>query len=130
MARFIIIICIVLIYLGLIMLSIFHVPMSMLLRMLPPFVLVGLLLRQTPTWVKVTVTVLLVIVGVYVLFDNDIMGPIEFSICDRPFDMPAQFYYSWRLYWLMAYLCDVSWIWGIPSCLIVLCYKGWRRHDT
>ena len=42
----------VLIYLILVVLTVLHLPMSLFLRMLPPMVVVGLLLRKTPTWVK------------------------------------------------------------------------------
>ena len=127
MVRFLIIIGIVLVYLALVVLSIFHVPMSLLLRMLPPLVIVGLLLRRTPKWVKIFVCVMLVVAGVYVLFNNDIKGPIAFAICDRPIDIPAQFLHSWRYFWWMAYLYDVSWIGGVSSGLFLLGYKSWRR---
>ena len=117
----------IMIYLILVVLYLFHVPMSLFLRMLPPLVIVGLLLRHTPKWVKAVVGVLLVVVSIYVLFNNDIKGPMEFAISDRPFDIPAQFYHSWRYFWWMAYLYDVSWTWGVPSAVFLLGYKGWQH---
>lgn len=115
------------IYLFLLVISIFHVPMSMFLRILPPLVVVGLLLRNTPLWVKCAVGGWLVMMGIYVLFNNDIIGPMTFRICDRPFDMPAQFYYSWRYFWVMAYLLELSWVWGIPSFIFLLGYRIWKN---
>ena len=89
MIRKLIILGIVLIYLTLFVLFYFYVPMLLFLRMLPPLVIVGLLLRRTPKWVKIVVGMLLVVACIYVLFNNDIKGPMEFAISDRPFDMAA-----------------------------------------
>jgi hypothetical protein len=126
MVRNLIIIGIVLIYLMLVVFFYFHAPMLLLLRMLPPLVIVGLLLRHTPKWVKIVVGMMLVVACVYVLFNNDIKGPMEFALSDRPFDMPAQFHHSWRYFWLVVYLHEVSWMWGITSSLFLLGYKSWR----
>lgn len=60
------------------------------------------------------VTLYFIAVAVYVLFHNDIMGPMQFEISDRPFDVPAQFHRSWRYYWCMAYMHEVAWLWGHP----------------
>ena len=126
MVRNLIIFGIVLIYLMLVVFFYFHAPMLLLLRMLPPLVIVGLLLRRTPKWVKIVVGMLLVVACIYVLFNNDIKGPMEFAISDRPFDMAAQFHHSWRYFWWVVYLYEVSWMWGITSSLFLLGYKSWR----
>ena len=117
----------ILVYFFLLVISIFHVLMALFLRMLPPIVVVGLLLRKTPLWVKYVVGGCLVMMGIYVLFNNDIIGPMTFRISDRPIDMPAQFYHSWRYFWVMAYLLDLSWTWGIPSVIFLLGYKIWKK---
>ena len=116
----------ILLYLFLLVISIFYIPLSLFLRMLPPIVVVGILLRKTPGWVKCVVAVWLIIAGVYVLFYNDIIGPMTFTIRDRPFDMPGQFNHSWRYFWVMAYFLELSWTWGVPSVLFLLCYKAWH----
>ena len=120
----------VLAYLVLVVLSVLHLPMSLFLRMLPPIVVVGLLLRKTPTWVKGVVGAWLVVVAVYVLFNNDILGPIGFAIRDRPIDTPAQFYHSWRYFWTMCYLYEVSWTWGVPSMIFLIGYKVWQKISS
>ncbi len=106
--------------------SVFYLPMHLILCMLPPIVVVGLLLRETPAWVKCVVAVWLFIAGVYVLYFNDIIGPMNFMIHDSPFDIPAQFNNSWRYFWVMAYLKQLSWTWGVPSVFFLICYKA--RH--
>ena len=113
----------ILVYLFLLGISIFYLPMSLFLRMLPPIVVVGLLLRETPWWVKCVIAGWLLIAGIYVLFFNDIIGPLTFAISDRPINVPAQFYYSWRYFWVMAYLLQLSWTWGLPAIFFLVCYK-------
>ena len=115
--------CLVLVIVGLymilLMFSGLHVPTNILLRTIPPFVIVGVLLWKSPRWTMAVVALYFIAVAVYVLFHNDIMGPMQFEISDRPFDVPAQFHRSWRYYWCMAYMHEVAWLWGIPS--IILC---------
>lgn len=118
---------VILIYLILLVLSIIYIPMFFLLLMLPPITIVGLMLRRTPTWVKVIVGVWLVIVAVFVLFNNSIYGPLMFAIQDRPVDIPAQFLHSWRFYWTLNYLNELSWDWGITSIIFLICYKILRK---
>ena len=114
-------------YLILLVLSIIYIPMFFLLLMFPPIAIVGLMLRRTPTWVKVIVGVWLIVVAVFVLFNNSIYGPLMFAIHDRPVDIPAQFLHSWRFYWIMSYLNELSWDWGITSIIFLICYKILRK---
>ena len=102
----------IVVYLFLVMISIFHVPMSLFLRMLPPIVVVVLLSKGKP---------------IYTLFYNDILGPMGFMIRDRPIDMSAQFYHSWRYYWVVCYLYETFWRWGVPSVIFLLGYTIWIK---
>ena len=118
---------VIVVYLFLVMISIFHVPMSLFLRMLPPIVVVVLLLKGKPIWAKSVVAGLLVLTGVYTLLYNDILGPMGFMIRDRPINMPVQFYHSWRYYWVVCYLCETFWRWGVPSVIFLLGYSIWIK---
>lgn len=115
---------VIFVYLILLVLSIIYIPMFFLLLMLPPIAIVGLMLRRTPTWVKVIVGAWFVVVAVFVLFNNSIYGPLMFAIHDRPVDIPAQFLHSWRFYWIMSYLIELFWDWGIMSIIFLIGYKG------
>lgn len=118
---------VILVYIFLYLISFLHVPMSLFLRMLPPIVIIGLLTRGKPLWVKGVVSCTLVIAGVYTLFYNDILGPIGFMIRDMPIDMPAQFYHSWRYYWIVCYLYEVIWRWFWPSAIFLIIFTLYRR---
>lgn len=63
----------------------------------------------------------------YTLFYNDILGPMGFMISDSIIDIPAQFYHSWRYYWVVCYLYEMFWRWGIPSVIILLGYTIWIK---
>lgn len=114
---------VVVLYLLLFVTTCLHVPTNMFLTSLPPFVIVGFLLWKSPMWAKAVVAIYFVAVAVYVLFHNDIMGPMEFEINDRPLNVPGQFNYSWRYFWVMAYIYEVSWIWGVPSLIFSVIIK-------
>lgn len=102
-------------------------PLLLFLLMLPPITIVGLMLRRTPTWVKIVVGGWLVVVAVFVLFNNSIYGPLMFAIHDRPVDIPAQFLHSWRFYWMLNYLNELLWDWGITSIIFLICYRIYRK---
>lgn len=118
---------VIVVYLFLVMISVFYAPTSLFLRMLPPIVVVALLSKGKPMWVKSIVAGVLVLTGVYTLFYNDILGPMGFMISDSIIDIPAQFYHSWRYYWVVCYLYEMFWRWGIPSVIILLGYTIWIK---
>lgn len=114
---------VIVIYLFLLLISTLYAPMSLFLWTLPPIVVVMLLLKRKPLWVKSTVIGSLLLIGVDTLFDNDIIGPMEFMIRDRPINTPGQFYYSWRYYWVMMYFYIVAWRWGSVSVIFIILRK-------
>lgn len=114
---------VIVIYLFLLLISTLYAPMSLFLWTLPPIVFVLLLLKGKPFWVKSTVIGSLLLIGVDTLFDNDIIGPMEFMIRDRPINTPGQFYYSWRYYWVMMYFYIVAWRWGSVSVIFIILRK-------
>lgn len=92
--------------------------------MIPPVVVVLLLAWKEPAWVKGLVAVLLPVVGCYVLYHNDIPGPLEAYNMDKPVNVLSHFHDSWRYYWVMEYLDRVVWRWGIISVVIIVICKA------
>ena len=66
---------------------------------LMPMTAVILMLRRKPLWVWGVVALIFLTIGVYYVFHNDIKGPMEFMICDRPIDVPAQWHHCYRFFW-------------------------------
>lgn len=72
---------------------------------------------------KGLVAVLFPVVGYYVLYHNDIPGPLEAYNMDRPVDVLSHFHDSWRYYWVMEYLDRVAWRWCIVSVIFIILRK-------
>ena len=90
-------------------------------------VVVLLLIWRESGWMKGLVVVLLPVVGYYVLYHNDIPGPLEAYNMDRPVDVLSHFHNSWRYYWVMEYLDRVVWRWCIASVVIIILHKAYYR---
>ena len=68
---------IIVIYLVLLMMCRLQSPESYVMEMIPPVVVVLLLIWRESGWMKGLVAVLFPMVGYYVLYHNDIPGPLE-----------------------------------------------------
>ena len=64
-----------------------------------------------------------IVIGVYYVFNNDIVGPMEFAIRDRPIDTPSQWYNSYRFFWTGIVVELVTKFAGFVSVLLVLAYQ-------
>lgn len=83
---------------------------------------VVLMLRGKPLWLWVIVLLIFLSIGVYYIFNNDIVGPMGFLIRDRPIDTPAQWYHCYRFYWCGVVAETVSQFAGIVSILVISVY--------
>lgn len=79
-----------------------------------------LMLRGKPLWMKWLVLSIFIVIGVYYVFNNDIVGPMEFIISDRPIDTPAQWYHCYRFYWMGVVIETVTKYAGVVSILLML----------
>lgn len=95
---------IIVIYLVLLVMCRLQSPESYVMGMIPPLVVVLLLVWKEPAWMKGLVAVLLPVVGYYLLYHNDIPGPLEAYNMDKPVSVLSRFHDSWRYYWVMEYL--------------------------
>ena len=118
---------IIFLYLVLLLMCRLKSPESYVMGMVPMVVVVLLLARKVPGWMKGLVAVLLPMVGCYVLYHNDIPGPLEAYNMDRPVDVLSHFHNSWRYYWVMEYLDRVVWRWCIASVVIIILHKAYYR---
>ena len=117
-------------YLCALFLSIFYQPSSVLLSALLPVMAVLAMLKGKPLWMWGLVGLIFLAIGVFSLFYNNIIGPMTFMICDRPFDVPAQWGHCYRLFWSAALFKMVAYRAGILSILVMggfLLYKRYRK---
>lgn len=89
-----------------------------------------LMLRGKPLWLWVVVLLFFISIGVYYIFNNDIVGPMGFLIRDRPIDTPAQWYYCYRFYWCGVVAETVSQFAGIVSVIVIAAYILYQKFTS
>ena len=99
--------------------AIFGQPIFCLMSSLMPLTAVGLMLRGKPFWMWGVIALIFLIIGVYYVFHNDIIGPMEFRIRDRPIDTPAQWHHCYRFFWTGIVVETVTNIAGFVSVIFL-----------
>jgi hypothetical protein len=103
--------------------AIFMQPLFCLMSSVLSLATVGVMLKGKPLWMWGIVTTIFLSIGVFYVFNNDIVGPMEFRIRDMPIDTPAQWYYCYRFFWTGIVIETVSYIAGIVSVLLLSLYS-------
>ncbi|MBQ9216177.1 MAG: hypothetical protein IJ159_05415 [Prevotella sp.] len=83
---------------------------------------VGVMLKGKPWWTWIVVTSIFLIIGVFYVFNNDIVGPMEFRIQDMPINTPTQWYYCYRFFWTGFVIEMVTYIAGFVSIIFLSSY--------
>ena len=99
--------------------AIFWQPVFCLMSSLMPMTAVILMLRRKPLWMWGVVALIFLTIGVYYVFNNDIVGPTEFRIRDRPIDTPAQWHHCYRFFWTGIVVETVSQFAGMISVIVI-----------
>ena len=86
--------------------------------------------KGTPTIIKVIIAALFLGIGIYMVFHNDIDGPLIFSIIDRPIDRPSQWLHCYRFYWTGMILHMTVWEASFFSFLLLGGYKVFKNLST
>ena len=86
--------------------------------------------KGTPKILKVIIAALFLGIGIYMVFHNDIDGPLIFSIIDRPIDRPSQWLHCYRFYWTGMILHMTVWEASFFSFLLLGGYKVFRNLST
>jgi hypothetical protein len=117
-------VCIILasLYFFMLISSVFYQPVYLLLFGLAPIMAVLAMLKGKPRLMWIVVALIFLGSAVYYLFNNNIVGPREFAITDRPIDTPSQWGNNYRLYWFGIYASTVAWIGGIISIIVLFMY--------
>lgn len=116
-------------YFYMLILSIFYQPGYVILFGLVPVMAILSMLKGKPIQIWLVVLLIFILSAVYYLFNNNIAGPMQFRITDRPIDTPSQWGNNWRLYWFGIYASTVAWIGGVISIVVMLLYhlyKVWQ----
>ena len=107
--------------------GLFYQPLHYLMMCVVTTVAVLLLLKGKPTWLWVVVAFIYLSLGVYCFFNNDIVGPMEFMIRDRPINTPSQWNHCYRFFWsgeLMGMITSTA---GFCSVIIIAVFALYNR---
>lgn len=110
--------------------AMFWQPAFCLMSSLMPITAVILMLRRKPLWVWGVVALIFLTIGVYYVFNNNIVGPMDFRIRDRPIDTPAQWYHCYRFYWCGVVAETVSQFAGFVSIIVIAVYILYRKFTS
>ena len=110
-------------YYVMLIITIFYQPLFVILFGLVPIMAVLSMLKSKPRKMWLVVAMIYLVSAVYYLFDNDIAGPMQFRMSDRPIDTPSQWGNNWRFYWLGVYASTVAWIGGVISIVVLFLYR-------
>ena len=119
-------------YYVMLIITIFYQPLFVALFGLVPIMAVLAMLKVKPRKMWLVVAMIFLGSAAYYLFDNDIAGPMQFRMSDRPIDTPSQWGNNWRLYWLGVYASTVAWIGGIISIVVLFMYRlyiAWKKRN-
>ena len=118
-------------YFGIMLLSRFcYQPLYYLMMIVLSISGVVVMLKGKPWWMWLVIALIYIVIGIDLLFNNDIIGPMEFMICDRPFDYPAQWYHCYRFFWAGVLLNLIAWSAGMISMIILLAYSLLVRYKS
>lgn len=118
-------------YYVMLIITIFYQPLFVVLFGLVPIMAVLAMLKGKPRKMWLVVAMIFLVSAVYYLFNNDIAGPMQFRMTDRPIDTPAQWGNNWRLYWLGVCASTVAWIGGVISIVVLFLYRlyiVWKKR--
>ena len=118
-------------YFGIMLLSrFFYQPLYYLMMITLAVSGVLVMLKGKPWWMWLVIAFVFICFGIVLLFNNDIIGPMEFMISDRPFDYPAQWYHCYRFFWAGVLLNLIAWSASIISIIILFAYSMLVRYKS
>ena len=109
--------------------ALFFQPLHFLMMCVVTTSAVLLLLKGKPKWLWGVVAFIYLGLGVYYLFNNDIVGPMEFMIRDRPVDVPAQWNHCYRFFWSGVLMGMITSTASYCSVIVIAVYVLYSRNS-
>lgn len=109
--------------------ALFYQPLYILMSCVVTTSAVLLLLKGKPKWLWGVVAFIYLGLGVYYLFNNDIVGPMEFMIRDRPVDVPAQWNHCYRFFWSGVLMEMITTTASYCSVIVIAVYVLYKRYS-
>ena len=103
--------------------AIVAMPLHVMITVMVVAAILYLLLRREHWLLWISTILLFMVIGVYYVFNNDLPGPMMWSIADRPIDAPSQWFNNYRFFWWGAIINKTFQFVGLISFCIIAIFK-------
>ena len=108
---------------GWLVFAIVAMPLHVMITVIVVAAILYLLLRREHWLLWISTILLFMVIGVYYVFNNDLPGPMMWSIADRPIDTPSQWFNNYRFFWWGVIINKTFQCAGLISFCIIAIFK-------
>lgn len=98
-------------------------PLHVIITVMVVALILYLLLRREHWLLWISTILLFMVTGIYYVFNNDLPGPMMWSIADRPIDTPSQWFNNYRFFWWGVIINKTFQFAGLISFCIIAIFK-------
>ena len=103
--------------------AIVAMPLHVMITVMVVALILYLLLRREHWLLWISTILLFMVTGIYNVFNNDLPGPMMWSIADRPIDTPSQWFNNYRFFWWGVIINKTFQFAGLISFCIIAIFK-------
>ena len=103
--------------------AIVAMPIHVMITVMVVALVLYLLLRREHWLLWISTILLFMVTGIYYVFNNDLPGPMMWSIADRPIDAPSQWFNNYRFFWWGVIINKTFQLAGLISFCIIAIFK-------
>lgn len=108
---------------GWLVFAIVAMPLHVMITIMVVVLVLYLLLRREHWLLWVSTILLFMVTGIHYVFNNDLPGPMMWSIADRPIDTPSQWFNNYRFFWWGVIINKTFQLAGLISFCIIAIFK-------
>ena len=108
---------------GWLVFAIVAMPLHVMITIMVVVLVLYLLLRREHWLLWVSTILLFMVTGIHYVFNNDLPGPMMWSIADRPIDTPSQWFDNYRFFWWGVIINKTFQFAGLVSFCVIAIFK-------
>lgn len=112
---------------GWLVFAIVAMPLHVMITIMGVALVLYLLLRREHWLLWISTILLFMVTGIYYVFNNDLPGPMMWSIADRPIDTPSQWFNNYRFFWWGIIVNKTFQFAGLISFSIIAIFKLMKK---
>lgn len=108
---------------GWIVFSFVAMPLHVMITIMVVTLVLYILLKREHWFLWISTILLFMVTGIYYVFNNDLPGPMMWSIADRPIDAPSQWHDNYRFFWWGVIINKTFLFAGLISFCLIAIFK-------